>query len=73
MRGGHLGGGGGLAHRPQSSIDRRLSPVRSRSGAIGPGAANEKTPRTGGDAAPMPVRTAEGSAVTCRCLISAAR
>ncbi|PTH88919.1 hypothetical protein C9J60_08855 [Streptomyces sp. A244] len=48
MRRRHLGGGGGvrLAHDPQSSIDRlclRLS-----------GSRNEKSPRTGGDAAPMP-------------------
>ncbi|PHQ50082.1 hypothetical protein BLA24_21035 [Streptomyces cinnamoneus] len=58
MRGGHLGGGGGLAHRPLSSIDRRLC-LRLRCSGISrylrrafPG--NEKSPRTGGDAAPMP-------------------
>ncbi|PJM97309.1 hypothetical protein CG719_02895 [Streptomyces sp. CB01373] len=48
MRRCHLGGGSGvrLAHGPQSSIDRLCPRLRlSR---------NEKSPRTGGDAAPMP-------------------
>jgi hypothetical protein len=46
VRRGHLGGGSGvrLAHDPQSSIDRLCLRL--------PG--NEKSPRTGGDAAPIP-------------------
>ncbi|KAF5997288.1 hypothetical protein BOG92_041420 [Streptomyces sp. WAC00263] len=59
MRRCHLGGGSGvrLAHDPQSSIDRLCQRLR-----------NEKSPRTGGDAAPMPTTGHQWSG-----LISAAR
>ncbi|QDN57624.1 hypothetical protein FNV62_19545 [Streptomyces sp. RLB3-17] len=59
MRRCHLGGGSGvrLAHDPQSSIDRLCQRLR-----------NEKSPRTGGDAAPMPTTGRQWSG-----LISAAR
>ncbi|RDS61615.1 hypothetical protein DWC19_30770 [Streptomyces sp. M7] len=63
MRRGRLGGGSGvrLAHDPQSSIDRLCPRLRLSK--------NEKSPRTGGDAAPMPtIRIARWSGV-----ISAAR
>ncbi len=46
MGGRALGGGGRLAHRPQSSIGRLCPALLKR----------KKTPRTGGGAAPMPVR-----------------
>ncbi|ESU46239.1 hypothetical protein P376_5784 [Streptomyces sp. HCCB10043] len=55
MRRGRLGSGIRLAHDPQSSIDRHL-----------PG--NEKSPRTGGDAALTPTRRSHRSG-----LFSAAR
>ncbi|QER88898.1 hypothetical protein F3L20_26245 [Streptomyces tendae] len=61
MRRGLRGCGVRLAHDPQSSIDRLCLLLRL------PG--NEKTPRTGGDAAPIPAcRDTGGSG-----LISAAR
>ncbi|AZQ34702.1 hypothetical protein EJ357_15430 [Streptomyces cyaneochromogenes] len=58
-----LGGGSGvrLAHDPQSSIDRLCQRLRF--------SGNEKSPRTGGDAAPIPtIRFTRWSG-----LISAAR
>ncbi|HBF82883.1 MAG TPA: hypothetical protein DD420_24060 [Streptomyces sp.] len=64
MRRGHLGRGVRLAHDPQAPSIVICRRPRLRTHVYG----NEKSPRTGGDAAPSPTRHAHRSGV-----ISAAR